>query len=144
MAVTTLTREALPLIRFRTRDITRVAGRERCACGRTSLRLDRLACRTDDMIKVKGVNFYPKQVESLLLKHPQVGNDYLIEIDRLEGSDHLKLSLEAESAGEEPLVQELEEELFSLLGLHAEIVVLPLGGLPRSEGKAVRVQDRRA
>jgi phenylacetate-CoA ligase len=144
MVVTTLTREALPLIRFRTRDITRVISREPCACGRTSLRIDRIAYRTDDMLKVKGINFYPRQVESLLLRHPEVGNDYLIEIDRIEGSDQLKISVEAKNPGDENLANQLGEEFFSLLGLHAKIVVLPLGDLPRLPGKAVRVKDNRS
>ncbi|MFC1976301.1 phenylacetate--CoA ligase family protein [Chloroflexota bacterium] len=144
MVVTTLTREALPLIRFRTRDITRVIGREPCGCGRTSLRIDRIAYRTDDMLKVKGINFYPKQVESLLLRHPEVGNDYLIEIDRVEGSDRLKISLEAEHVENENLASQLDEELFNLLGLHAKIVVVSIGDLPRLPGKAVRVKDNRS
>ena len=144
MVVTTLTREALPLIRFRTRDITRVIGREPCGCGRTSLRIDRIVCRTDDMLKVKGVNFCPRQVESLLLCHPEVGNDYLIEIDRLEGSDHLTISVETEHIENDNLACQLDEELYSLLGLHAKIVVVPIGDVPRSPGKAVRVKDNRA
>jgi phenylacetate-CoA ligase len=144
LVVTTLTREALPLIRFRTHDITRVISRELCSCGRTSLRIDRIACRTDDMLKVKGVNFYPRQVESLLLCHPEVGNDYLIEIDRVKGSDHLKISIEAEYIENKNLASQLNEELFNLLGLHAKIVVVPIGDLPRLPGKAVRVKDNRS
>ena len=143
MVVTTLTREALPLVRFRTRDITRVISREPCGCGRTGLRIDRIVCRTDDMLKVKGVNFCPRQVESLLLCHPEVGNDYLIEIDRLEGSDHLKISVEAEDIENVVLAGQLDEELYNLLGLHAKFMVVPIGDIPRSPGKAVRVKDTR-
>lgn len=143
MVVTTLTREALPLIRFRTRDITRVISREPCACGRTALRVDRIACRTDDMLKVKGVAFYPKQVESLLLRHPEVGNDYLIEIDRVEGADALTLNVEAEHPNGGALARQIDDELFSMLGLHAEVKVVPLGELPRPPGKAVRLKDNR-
>jgi len=143
MVVTTLTREALPLIRFRTRDITRIVSREPCPCGRTSLRIDRIACRTDDMLKVKGINFYPKQVENLLLRRTQVGHEYLIEIDRVEGADHLKIFIEAERPNDQELIHQLGDELFSLLGLHSEIVVLPIGDLPRSPGKALRVRDNR-
>ncbi len=143
MIVTTLTREALPLIRFRTRDITSIVSRAPCACGRTSLRVERIAYRNDDMLKVKGVNLYPKQVESVLLAHPEVGNDYLIEIERVAGADHLKINVETEDTGDSALPQKLNEDLFSMVGLHAEIVLLPLGGLPRPPGKAVRVKDRR-
>jgi phenylacetate-CoA ligase len=144
MVVTTLTREGLPLIRFRTRDISRVISREPCACGRTGMRVERIACRNDDMVKVKGINFYPKQVESILLRHPEVGNDYLIEIDRLEGADHFKLNVETEYAENGALAHRLGEELYSLIGLHADIALLPVGALPRPAGKAMRVKDNRA
>jgi len=143
MVVTTLTREALPLIRFRTRDITRIISREPCTCGRTSLRVERIAYRNDDMLKVKGVNFYPKQVESILLAHPEIGNDYLIEIERVEGADYLKINVETKNLESTTLSQSLNDELFNLVGLHAEVVLLPIGNLPRSPGKAVRVKDKR-
>ncbi|HET7091471.1 MAG TPA: phenylacetate--CoA ligase [Anaerolineae bacterium] len=144
MVVTTLTREGLPLIRFRTHDLTRIVSCEPCRCGRTSLRVDRLSGRTDDMIKVKGINFYPKQVESVLLRHPEVGNDYLIVIDRLEGADRMTIDVEARGLPwPEELSRQLSDELFSMLGLRAEVSILHPGELPRPEGKAVRVQDRR-
>jgi len=144
MVVTTLTREGLPLIRFRTHDLTRIVSREPCRCGRTSLCVDRLSGRTDDMIKVKGINFYPKQVESALLRHPEVGNDYLILIDRLEGADRMTIDVEARGLPwPEELSRQLSDELFSMLGLRAEVRILHPGELPRPEGKAVRVQDRR-
>lgn len=153
MVVTTLTREGLPLVRFRTRDITRIVSREPCRCGRTSLRVARLACRADDMLKVKGVNFYPGQVESLLLRHPEVGADYLVVIERVDGADHLSVSVEAAAASAEhgasvmapgaELARRLADELYDLLALRAEVKVLRPGELPRPEGKAVRVVDRR-
>lgn len=143
MVVTTLTREALPLIRFRTRDISRVISRGPCGCGRTSLRIERIACRNDDMLKVKGVNFYPKQVESLLMRHRAVGNNYLIEIDRVAGADQMRISVEMTDDNPGGLAEQLSKELYNLIGLHAEIVSLPLGGLPRTPGKAIRVKDRR-
>ena len=144
MVVTTLTREALPLIRFRTHDITRVVGREPCRCGRTSLRVDRLSCRTDDMLKVKGINFYPKQVESVLLRHPEVGDDYLIVIERVDGADRLTVNVETRGLPwPEELSQNLSDDLYSLIGLHAEVNILHPGELPRPEGKAMRVQDKR-
>ncbi|MCP4418764.1 MAG: phenylacetate--CoA ligase [Chloroflexi bacterium] len=143
MVFTTLTREALPLIRFRTRDISRVISRETCACGRTSLRMDRIAGRTDDMLIVKGTNFFPRQIENLVLHHPDVGNDYLIEIDRKQGADHLTLKIETENSGNTSLAQQIDGELYDLLGLHAEIDLLSIGTLPRPPGKAVRVKDMR-
>lgn len=144
MVVTTLTREGLPLIRFRTRDITRLISREPCACGRTSMRVDRFTGRSDDMLKVKGINFYPKHVESVLLAHPEAGNDYLIEIERVAGADHLRLKLETETPDNVALSRLINEELYNLVGLHAEVVLIPIGELPRPPGKAVRVNDKRS
>jgi len=145
LVVTTLSREALPLVRLRTHDITRVLDREPCPCGRTSMRVDRLSCRTDDMLKVKGVNFYPKQVESLLLKHPEIGSDYLIVIDRVGGADRITVKVEAISpTRQDALAGQLSEELYSLLALRAEIDVVAMGELSRPEGKALRVEDKRA
>jgi phenylacetate-CoA ligase len=143
MVVTTLTREGLPLIRFRTRDISKVISREPCACGRTSMRIERIACRNDEMLKVKGINFYPKQVESILFQRPDVGNDYLIEIDRVGGADRMTLHVETEHDTSSMLAQQIDEALYSLIGLHAEVLLLPIGGLPRPVGKAVRVKDKR-
>lgn len=144
LVVTTLTREALPLIRFRTHDVTRIVSREPCRCGRTSLRLARFSCRTDDMLKVKGVAFYPRQVESVLLRHPEVANDYLIVIDRENGSDRLTVNVEARGLPwPETLSQRLSDDLYNMIGLRAEIRLMHPGELPRPEGKAVRVQDRR-
>lgn len=144
MVVTTLTRQGLPLIRFRTRDISRVISRDPCACGRTSMRVDRIACRNDDMLKVKGVNFFPKQVESILMRHPQVGNDYLIEIDRVQGADQMIIHVETTEEFSPVLAGQIDEDLYNLLGLHAEVILLPIGGLPRPTGKAVRVKDKRS
>ena len=96
------------------------------------------------MIVTGGENVIPAEIEEVLLRHPEVGNDYLIEIDRVEGSDQLKISVEAKNPGDENLANQLEEEFFSLLGLHANIMVLPLGELPRLPGKAVRVKDNRS
>jgi phenylacetate-CoA ligase len=144
MVVTTLTREGLPLIRFRTHDLTRILSRAPCRCGRTGLRVDRLSCRTDDMLKVKGINFYPKQVESILLRHPNIGSDYLIVIERANGADQLCVNVEARGLPwPEAQARQISDELHSLLGLRAEVSILHPGELPRPEGKAVRVLDRR-
>lgn len=147
MVVTTLTREALPLIRFRTRDITRVLTRDACACGRTSLRLDRIAYRSDDMLKTKGINFYPKQVETILLEHDQVANDYQIHLQRVAGKDEVRIlvesSLAAEAAASRALARRLSDKLHDRLGLRAQIELVPVGSIERLPGKAVRVIDRR-
>jgi phenylacetate-CoA ligase len=144
LVVSTLTREGLPLIRYRTHDLTRVLSREPCACGRTHLRLDRLHGRTDDMVIFRGVNFYPRQIESLLLKQPGVGHEYQIVLDRTPGgSDRLALLLEAQEGFAETGLPRLRSELRQFLNLSPEITVLKEGELPRPPGKAVRVVDRR-
>jgi phenylacetate-coenzyme A ligase PaaK-like adenylate-forming protein len=144
LVVSTLTREGLPLIRYRTHDLTRVVSREPCACGRTHLRLDRLHGRTDDMVIFRGVNFYPRQVESLLLKQPGVGHEYQIVLDRTPGGgDRLALLLEAREGFAETGLPRLRSELRQFLNLSPEITLLKEGELPRAPGKAVRVVDRR-
>jgi phenylacetate-CoA ligase len=144
LVVSTLTREGLPLIRYRTHDLTRVLSREPCACGRTHLRLDRLHGRTDDMVIFRGVNFYPRQIESLLLKQPGAGHEYQIVLDRAPGgSDRLALLLEAREDFAQTGLPRLRGELHELLNLSPEITLLKEGELPRPPGKAVRVVDRR-
>jgi phenylacetate-CoA ligase len=144
MVVTTLTREALPLIRLRTRDITGVRSREVCSCGRTHLRVERIERRTDDMLKVKGINFYPNQIESILMRHEDVATDYLIRLSKEAGKDQLWLTVEVTEPGDETLVTRLREEIFDLLGLHANrLELVPVGTIERSPGKAVRVIDER-
>jgi phenylacetate-CoA ligase len=144
LVVSTLTREGLPLIRYRTHDLTRVLRREPCACGRTHLRLDRLHGRTDDMVIFRGVNFYPRQIESLLLKQPGVGHEYQIVLDRAPGgSDRLTLLLESREGFAETGLPRLRSALRQFLNLSPEITLLKEGELPRPPGKAVRVVDRR-
>jgi len=143
MVVTTLTREGLPLVRFRTRDITRVVSRDRCECGRTHLRVARITGRTDDMLKVKGVNFYPRQVESLLLSVPGVGPEYRIEVERREGRDCLKVVVEVGDPGDRELGTRLGAILEDSLALGAEIALASRGSLERPQGKASRVTDHR-
>ncbi len=143
MVVTTLTRRGLPLIRFRTGDLTAVASREPCGCGRTHARVERLMGRADDMLKVKGVNFFPKQIEALLLKYDGVGPDYQIVISKVEGRDQLALTVEANNPIDEGTKECVSSALFDFLGFHAEIELVPLGQLERPLGKAVRVIDKR-
>ena len=100
LVVSTLTREGLPLVRYRTHDLTRVVSREPCACGRTSLRLDRLRGRTDDMVIFKGVNFYPHQVETLLLRQPGVSHEYQIVLDSDGGGERMTILVETEPGGD--------------------------------------------
>ena len=144
LVVSTLTREGLPLVRYRTHDLTRVLSRAPCACGRTHLRLDRLHGRTDDMVIFRGVNFYPRQVESLLLQQPGAGPEYQIVLDRAPGgSDRLALLLEAREGFAETGLARLRQALRERLNLSPDITLLKEGELPRPPGKSVRVVDRR-
>jgi phenylacetate-CoA ligase len=144
LVVTTLTREGLPLIRYRTRDITRIRSRDRCSCGRTSLRLDRFQGRSDDMVIFKGVNFYPSQIEQILLREPGLDHEYQIVLERdTNRGDHLVLCVEAGPGFDQTARTRLLRELGDRLSLTPEIRPMAVGEIPRPAGKAVRVVDRR-
>jgi len=144
--LTTLCREAMPLLRYRTRDITSVVPGP-CACGRTHRRLARITGRADDMLIIRGVNVYPQQIEHVLMAIPQVGRNYLIV---LEGRDDMTVQVEL-AHGESEMNEEqrvaLEGEIAARL--RSEILTKPKvkllqpASLPVSEGKAKRVIDRR-
>jgi phenylacetate-CoA ligase len=143
LVVTTLTRQGLPLVRYRTHDLTRIRSRERCACGRTGVRLDRFRGRTDDMVILRGVNFYPSQVEARLLRQPGLGHEYQIVLEHdAGGGERMVLSVEVE-AGAAGAEERLRRELHDFLGITPEIRCCAVGELPRREGKAVRVVDNR-
>jgi len=144
LVVTTLTRQGLPLIRYRTRDVTRIRSRDRCVCGRTGVRLDRFHGRTDDMLIFKGVNFYPSQVEQILLRQPGLDHEYQIVLERdAERGDHLVLCVETGPAFDRAAETRLLRELGDRLSLTPEIRLMAVGAIPRAPGKAVRVVDRR-
>jgi phenylacetate-CoA ligase len=143
LVVSTLTREGLPLIRYRTHDLTRIVSRDRCACGRTALRLDRLRGRTDDMVIYKGVNFYPRQVEAALLCLPGLGPEYQIVLESGAGGERMVILAEAEDDGDPGLASLIRRELHDRLALSPEVRLCRLGELERPPGKAVRVVDRR-
>ena len=136
---TSLTREAIPVIRFRTGDISRIISRERCACGRTCLRIDRITGRYDDMIIIKGVNFFPKQVEQALMEIPGVLPEYQIILEEHHGIQDVIINVEAE-AGVTGFT--VEKYLKEKLGFSPRGDVFKPGELPRSEGKAKRVVHR--
>jgi phenylacetate-CoA ligase len=139
LAITSLTREALPVIRFKTGDLTRIVSRERCACGRTHLRIAPITGRTDDMLIVKGVNFWPRQVEQALMQIPGVGSNYQIIIEETDGIKDIRVNVEA-SAGVTGFT--VEKHLKEALGFSPQGDVFPIGGLPRQEGKAKRIFHR--
>src|SRR2546427_4657049 len=143
LVVSTLTREGLPLVRYRTHDLTRVVSRERCDCGRTALRLDRLRGRTDDMAIYKGVNFYPRQIETTILRHAGVGHEYQIVLDSEGGGERMTVHVETEPACDPTVAARIRRELSELLALSADVRLRAAGEIERPPGKAVRVGDRR-
>ena len=146
MVITTLTKEALPMLRYRTRDITRFTT-EPCACGRTHLRILRVAGRNDDMLIIRGVNVYPSQIEAVLVGRPGLAPHYQFVVEREGVLDRLRIEVEAlpgwpaeryaEAAGD------VRHHVKSMIGVSADVSVLAPGTVPRSQGKAVRVRDLR-
>ena len=136
LVVTSLTREALPVVRFKTGDLTRILSREKCGCGRTHLRIDSISGRTDDMLIIKGVNFFPTQVEQALLEIPGVHPHYQIIIEDHHGVKDIHISVEAEENVTGFMV---EKHLKERLGFSPKGDIFKPGTLPRQEGKAVRV-----
>ena len=143
LVVSTLTREGLPLVRYRTHDLTRVVSRARCACGRTALRLDRLRGRVDDMVIYKGINFYPHQIETTILRHAGVGHEYQIVLDSEGGGERMTVHVETEPACDPAVAARIRRELSELLALSADVRLRAAGEIERPQGKAVRVVDRR-
>jgi phenylacetate-CoA ligase len=145
LVFTTLTKEALPLIRYRTGDMGSLS-LEPCACGRTTARLQGLRGRHDDMLIVRGVNVHPSHVEHLLLGVPGVAPHYRLVVERAGAMDELTLECEPAdgAADRDALRNQLEHLLREGTGLRIAVAVLDPGGVPRSEGKAVRVLDRRS
>ena len=144
LVITTLTKQALPMIRYRTRDITR-ATTARCACGRTHLRLQRITGRNDDMLIIRGVNVYPSQIEAVLVGLPGVAPHYQLVVERNGSLD--ELTVEVEAASLEHVLEELEarvrHQIKSMIGVTTRVVAKKPGEVPRSQGKAVRVRDLR-
>jgi len=150
LTFTTLTKEALPAIRYRTGDITRLIT-EPCACGRTTVRMAKLSGRTDDMIIVRGVNVFPSQIETVLLRVHGVEPHYLIIVDRERGAlDTLEIWVEvsesifSDELGQlADLQQRAEREIIDTLGISCRVKLVEPHSIERSQGKAKRVIDRR-
>ena len=144
LVFTTLTKEALPFLRYRTGDLASLT-REPCPCGRTLARMSRVLGRTDDMLVIRGVNVFPSEVERALLAIPELAPHYRLIVTRPGRLDELEV--EAEVREHVPpgraLVGRAEEQLARALGLTARVTLLPPQTVPRSEGKALRVIDRR-
>ncbi|MBQ2707648.1 MAG: phenylacetate--CoA ligase [Clostridia bacterium] len=143
LVITTLKKEAAPLIRYRTHDLTRIIP-GKCACGRDYPRIDRILGRTDDMIKVKGVNIFPGQIEELIKSVPGLSSEYQIVIAHTDGKDTMTLRVEVESGADKAAVANGVMAAFkSKIGIKIECEALDIGGLPRSEKKSKRVFDYR-
>jgi phenylacetate-CoA ligase len=144
LVVSTLTREGLPLIRYRTHDLTRVVSRARCACGRTAMRIDRLRGRTDDMVIFKGVNVYPRQIEMVVLAQPGVSHEYQVLMDSDAGGDRMTVMVETEPGCDPSVAARIRRELHDRLALSPEVRLCAPGTIERAQGKALRVVDHRA
>jgi phenylacetate-CoA ligase len=148
LVLTTINREAMPLLRYRTRDLTRVLPGE-CPCGRHHKRLDRMKGRSDDMIILKGVNIFPIQIETILLQFKELSTDYLITLETVDTNDEMTIEVELNDmftddyARLQALTREITRQLKDEILVTPRIKLLPKGALPKSEGKAVRVRDLR-
>jgi phenylacetate-CoA ligase len=150
LVFTTLTKEGMPLIRYRTRDLTSIDP-DPCPCGRTLVRLARVMGRSDDMLIIRGVNVYPSQVEHALLQIPEVAPHYLLVVRREHALDTLEVQVEGQpavwGAGESAvggLATRLRHRLLETLGVSADVSVVAPKTIERSAGKAKRVLDLRA
>lgn len=149
LVFTTLTKEGLPLIRYRTRDLTQL-NREKCKCGRTLVRMSKCLGRSDDMLIIRGVNLFPSQVESVLLEMSGIKPHYMLIVDRVNNLDTLELKVEVDEAffldkisQLESLSKKLRDTLESALGLSIKVTLVEPKMIERSEGKSKRVIDKR-
>ncbi len=148
LVLTSICREAMPLLRYRTRDLTRVLGRS-CPCGRNHVRLDRMKGRSDDMMVLKGVNIFPIQIEKILMRFPELASNYLITLTTDEDNDNMTVEVELEDLFTDDfqrlldLASRIKRALKDEILLTPHVKLVPKGSLPVSEGKAVRVIDKR-
>ncbi|WP_196598275.1 phenylacetate--CoA ligase family protein [Pectinatus frisingensis] len=144
LTITTLTKEAAPLIRYRTHDLTRLLP-EKCPCGLRYPRHDIILGRTDDMIKIKAVNIYPGQIEDVLKVIPEISSEYQIILDRGDNyKDFLLLRIEITHGVEKEIAEEIVKQRFkTCIGIAAQVEAVPIGTLQRSEKKTLRVIDKR-
>jgi len=148
MVLTTLNREAMPLLRYRTRDLTRILGHD-CPCGRHHVRLDRMKGRSDDMIVLRGVNIFPIQIEKILMQFKELSTNYLITLTTDGDNDNMTVEVELEElftddySRLEKLTKDITRALKDEILLTPRVKLVAKGTLPVSEGKAVRVVDKR-
>lgn len=147
LVLTTINREAMPLLRYRTRDLTRILPGE-CPCGRHHKRLDRMKGRSDDMIILKGVNIFPIQIETVLMQFEELGTEYLITLTNEEANDLMTVEVELKDFSDDysrlqSLTREITRQLKDEILLTPAVKLVPKGTMPKQEGKAVRVRDLR-
>lgn len=149
MVITTLTKQGMPMLRYRTRDITRLIP-ERCACGRTTMRMEKIKGRSDDMLKIRGVNLFPSQIESVLVGMPGIGPHYEIVVSKEGYMDRIEVKVELaneevlENFGElENLRRNISNNLRTVCQLDIPVKLVSPNTLKRFEGKAKRVTDLR-
>ena len=149
LVITTLTKEGMPLIRYRTRDIASLND-DPCPCGRTSVKLNKITGRSDDMLIIRGVNVFPSQIESVLLKNENITPNYHINVDRVNNLDVMEIVVELSPNVSLDEVQHVEEirrkltaDMTSALSVSAKITLVSPGTVARSEGKAKRITDNR-
>ena len=149
LVFTSLSKEAFPVIRYRTKDISRI-NQERCVCGRTFARMEKVTGRADDMMIIRGVNVFPSQIESVLMKIPGIGTSYQINVYKKGSLDDLEVLVELgdnrllDRYGElEELRRNIEGQLFNVLSIHARVRLVESQSLERTPGKAKRVFDYR-
>ena len=149
LVFTTINKQGMPLIRYRTRDVTSLHD-EPCGCGRTHLRMKRVRGRTDDMLIIRGVNVFPSQIETVLMQIEGISPHYQITVDRIGGLDIIGVEVEVSEDMFSDRIQGLEEwqeviqgEIESYLGIGVKVVLVEPRSIARSEGKAVRVIDNR-
>jgi phenylacetate-CoA ligase len=149
LVITTLTREAWPMLRYRTRDIARL-WRDPCPCGRTTIRMSRVAGRSDDMLIIRGVNVFPSQIEEALLRVEGTTPHYMIEVDRPGTLDQVKVMVEVRPEmfsdrmdRMQALRERIAREIHTVAGIRAEVDLVEPRSIERFAGKAKRVLDKR-
>ena len=148
LILTSINREAMPLLRYRTRDLTRVLGRG-CPCGRNHVRIDRMKGRSDDMMVLRGVNIFPIQIEKILMQFKELASNYLITLTTDDNNDNMTVEVELEDLFTDDyqkliqLQKDVKRALKDEILLTPHVKLVPKGSLPTSEGKAVRVIDKR-
>jgi phenylacetate-CoA ligase len=149
LVFSSITKTGAPLLRYNTHDLTRLT-REPCECGRTTLRMEKVTGRADDMLIIRGVNVFPSQIEAVLLTYGELEPHYLIHVDRINNLDRMEIQIEMSKTFFSDSVREIETmerrltaDIHATLGLAAKITLVEPRSLPRSEGKAKRVIDHR-